>query len=132
RIDLRQGLVIDAEAVLDVGSVVFDQDVRFFDHLDQDVAALVRLQFEADAALVRVKVLEVVLVTGARAIVLGVGRLDFDHFGPHLAQLTNTGRARAGSGQVDDLDMRQGHWSVFRLSNPRLRSYDAAAADAVN
>ncbi len=72
RIDRAQRLVVDAEAMLDVGAVVLDQHVGLRRHAPQDLLARLLLQVEGQAALVAVEVLEIEAVPLAAELLLAI------------------------------------------------------------
>ena len=95
RVDRAHRVVVDAEAVLDVGAEVLDHDVGTPRQREEDLAAARVLQVERDAALVAVQVLEVGAVAAAAGdVVVGAGRLDADHLGAPVGELAHRGRDR--------------------------------------
>ena len=106
-VDRLQRLVIDAEAELDVGAVILDQDVGALDQAAEDGEAVGMLQVDRDAALVAVEVLEIGIVArGEIGLGAGVGialaHLDLDDAGAPIGELARAGGAGARPRQVED------------------------------
>ena len=99
RVDRAERLVVDAEAVLDVGPEVLDDDVGPGGELLEDLDAARVLEVERHRALVAVQVLEVELVAGEVVLLL---RLDLDDVGAHLGELAHAGGTGSRAGEVDD------------------------------
>ncbi len=100
-VDLGQGLVVNAETMLDVGSEVFNQYVGARDQLHQDREPTLILQVQRHRALVSVEVLEVRAVAGK--ILIGIlDGLDLDDLRSHVGKLAYAGRSGPGAGQVQD------------------------------
>jgi hypothetical protein len=110
RIDLRERLVVDAEAVLHVGTEVLQQHVGLLDQLLQHRDALRLLQVERDRALVPVRVLVVRAFLAAERVVAAhaVGHLHLDHVGAPVGELARGGGAGAHLGQVEDAEAGKG------------------------
>ena len=109
RVARAHSVVVDAEAVLHVGPVVFDDDVGGFRQPQEDASPGLGLQVQDDAALVAVQVLEV----GAEALAAHratrvAGSLDLDHSGAPVGELAHGRRPRADTGQVEDADVFEG------------------------
>src|SRR5262249_36632451 len=81
RVDRGDGIVVDAEAMLYVGTVVLNHHIGRLGELEEDVAPLRALEIEGHGALVAVQVLEVEAVaTATDHIAVGGARwLDLDH-----------------------------------------------------
>ena len=115
-VDGADGFVVDAEAALDVGAVVFDDDVGAFGEAHEDVAGFGFLEVEAERALVAVEVEEVARFAVAGDAVgraLGGGLLDFEHVGAPVAELARGGGAGAGAGEVEDEEVFEGEAGRF-------------------
>ena len=127
RIDGPHGLVIDAEPVFHAGAVVLDDDIGVLRHRQEYLAALVGLEVQRHRPLVAMEVLEVEAMALAghhRSRILSGRRLDLDHIGAPVGELAHGRRPRAGTSEVEDLDMgerqRGGHGgSGFRSGEKR-------------
>src|SRR5262249_44361379 len=110
--DLRQALVIDAEAVLDVGAEVLDHHVGLghdaLEHLDPSRV----LQVEGHRPLVAMQVEEVEADRGGVAF-FQLARLDLDDLGSHVGQVAHGGRAGPRPGEIDDGDVLE--WQAHRV-----------------
>ena len=118
RVDLAQGLVVDAEPVLHVGPVVLDQHVGGRRQLLEDGDALGRLEVERDAALVAVQVEEVGAVRATPPIASSsplLRHLDLDDVGAPIGEMPRRRRPGARARQVDHLEA--GQRSLSRCSS---------------
>ena len=105
------GVVVDAEASLDVGAVVLDDDVGALDQGEEDLDGLGLLEVEGEGALVAVQVEEVGGLAGAGdafALSGDFGLLDLEHVGAPVAELSGGGGAGAGAGEVEDEEVVEG------------------------
>ena len=98
---IAQRLVIDPQAMLHVGPVVFDQHVRAFCQPHQDLASFRVLEVERHAALVAMQVLEVKVMARTDFGRIVVRRFDLQHLGAPVRQLTHCGRSRSRAREVD-------------------------------
>ena len=125
RVDLRERLVVDAEAVLHVGPEVLDHHVGLLDQAQEDREAFRRLQVERDAALVAVQVLEVRPSRGPPGLAAPpLRRLDLDDVGAPVGELAHAvgpARTRVRSSTVK----RDSAWEARETALRRLRlAYD--------
>ena len=111
RVDRAQALVVDAEAPLDVGAVVLDDDVRVPRQTLEDRHAVRLPEIERQALLVPVQVLEVEAVAVAAHPVAGApaGHLDLDGLRAPVDELAHARRARARPGEIQDVEAGQRH-----------------------
>ena len=101
-IDLRQRLVIDAEALLYVGTEVLDHDIGFLHHSLERRQPFGRFEVERHAALVAMQVLKVgPLARPAHLILDAGGRFDFDDIGAPVGKLPHAGRPRAHPREIE-------------------------------
>src|SRR5256885_4838026 len=109
RVDLRERLVIDAQAELHIGTIVLDDDVGGLRELHEDCHTLLRLQVEGDRALVAVQVLEIRAVArAAHRIALDARRrFDLDHVGSEIRELPHAGRPGAHARKIEDAKARK-------------------------
>jgi hypothetical protein len=117
RVGLRQGVVVDAEARLDVGPEVLDDHVCLVGQTFECLEPTLRLQVQGHAALVAMQVLEVGPVARpAEAIVAvaGLRQLDLDHVGAPVGELPHGRWPRARPRQIEDGEAGQGLGSMGR------------------
>ena len=99
--------VVEAKALLDVGTKILDQDVGLLREPMQHCAALVALQIECNSAFVAVLVLEVGLMTTGE--VLGIARaVDADDIRAPVGKLAHADRSGPGVRQIEDDQILQG------------------------
>src|SRR5712672_2514606 len=111
RIDLAQILVVDAEPLLHVRPEILHHHVVLLDQPPEHREPLGRLQVQRDAALVAVQVLEIRPLARAARRLAALElrrRLDLDHVGAPVGELTHAGRPRANPGEVEDGKTRKG------------------------
>ena len=117
----RDGLVAETQLVAHTRPEIFDEDVGPVDEPPEHLLALGTFQIQRDALLVAVHLDE----PGALAvekrrrrsrIVPFAGRLDLDHFGPHLSQLQRAGRPGHHTGQINHFDSGQRQHGLLILS----------------
>ena len=111
RIDLAQGIVIDAEPRLDIGAEVFDHDVGLRGQPPEHVEPFWILQIERHRALVAVQVLKVGAVArAARLLAAGVfdQGVDLDDVGAPIRELPHAGRPGADPGEIENGEAGQG------------------------
>ena len=122
RIDRPASLVVDSEAVLDIGAVVLDDHVGGFGEAQEDLARLGLLEVERERALVAVEVEEVARFASAGDALgraRGGGLFDLEHIRAPVAELAGGGGSGAGAGQVEDEEVFKGqcgHWSASQTS----------------
>ncbi len=113
RVDFRERLVAEAEALHGAGAEVLDEDVglthQCLDHLD----ALGGLEVEGHAALVAVEEevggrLAVLVGRPGARLVAGPRVLHLDDVGAEIAQESPAPGARDDAGQIDDADAVEG------------------------
>src|SRR6185295_8344009 len=130
RIDLAKRLVAEAESFESAERVVLAEDVDLLHQLAEDLAAVVALQIERDAALVRVEQQEVVRID---ALLLGqqpptllahLRRFDFDDVRAEPGEHLRARRAGFELRQVEDFHTRKG---LFHGGSPYSDSYTAAS-----
>jgi hypothetical protein len=110
RIDRLERLVIDAEAELDVGAIVFDYHVRLPGQAGKDFAALGQLEVQRHRALVAVQILKIRAVARPAHTLVRVHarrRFDLDHVRAKIGELLDTGRAGANARQVEHAKARE-------------------------
>ena len=103
RIHLRERLVIDAEAELDVGPEVLHHHVGRLYEPEEDVLGLGQLEVERHRALVAVQVLHVRPVARTAHVLVRIRarrRFDLDHVGAEVGELAHTTRTGAHARQV--------------------------------
>src|SRR5262249_45967014 len=111
-VDLRQALVVDAKAVLDVGTEVLDDDIGLRHNALEDLDAARVLEVEGHRPLVAMQVEEVEADRGGGAVD-ELARLHLHDLGSHVGQLAHGGRARPRSGEIDDGDVLE--WQAHRV-----------------
>jgi hypothetical protein len=105
RVQLFERLVIDPEAVLDVGAVILDHDIGGLHEPHEHFARFRKLEIERHCPLVAVQVLHVRPMAGAAHAFVRIhpGRgLDLDDVGAEVGELLDAGGACAHSGEVED------------------------------
>jgi hypothetical protein len=102
RIEDRQGLEIDTEALRHAGPEALDGDVGVRRQLLDDLRRLGVLQVEREAALVAV--LHAELHRHVAAAGIAARRLDLDHVGPQVGEDRRGERPGDEHGEVDDAD----------------------------
>ena len=115
RVDLRQGVVADAEAIGDTRPVVFDQHVRLTDHLPRPFESARRLEVEHNGAFAPVPRPE----AGMCARRVAPGRLDLDDIRPLVGKQHPQQRPGNIPSELDDARASkgaggagQGHWGL--------------------
>src|SRR5208282_165405 len=113
--------VADSEAVGDTGSIVLDQSVGLNREPAHEVAAVLLLDVDHDAALVAVEVQErrgeaAALWADAPAHRVALGRFDFDHVGAKVAEQLSAERPRNDGRQVKNAKTDQR--SISHDENP--------------
>ena len=108
RIDLRNRVVVDAQPMFDVCTVVFDHHVRFARKLEKQLPTPCMLEIECDASLVAMQILVVVAESpGACYRVRRAWPLDTDDVCPPIGQLTHRRRTRSRNRQIKDSKIRK-------------------------
>ena len=122
RIDLRQRLVVDAEALLHVGPEILDHDVGLLDHALERGDAFRLLQIERHAPLVAVQVLKVAaFARAAHRLFHARRRFDLDDVGAPIGELAHAGRPRSHAGQVENGKARESFRSAGKGHCGRLQ-----------
>src|SRR6266849_4320998 len=108
---LAQGLVGEPQAFHHPGAIILDHDLRGFDQLEKNGAALRPLEVERDRGLVAVDALEIA-GEGAQLVArmertdlpraVAFERLDLDHFGALVGEHHGAERPGQHLGEVDD------------------------------
>ena len=100
-IDRLYVLIGDLEAVLHIGAHVLQDYVCLGRESHESLMPLLGFQVQRDGALVAMQVLEVEAVAAAGDVLrLLDRRLDPDHVGAPVGEMTHRGRPRASEGQV--------------------------------
>ena len=108
RIDARQRLVIDAEALFHVRAKILDHHVGFLDQPLERREPLRRLQVDGDAPLVAVQIHEVRVVARPAHRLFGIRRrFDLNDVGAPVGKLAHTGRPGAHARQIEHGKARQ-------------------------
>ena len=109
RIDARQRLVVDAQALLHAGPEILHDHVRLLHHALERGEAFRRLEVQRHAALVAVQVLEVGALARAAHRLLRPGRrFDLDDVGAPVGELARASRPGPHAGEVEDGETGQG------------------------
>ena len=114
RVERAQRLVVHAQALGDAGPVVLQEDVGRARQLPEDLAALLRLEVDREAALVAVEREEARVdavprraAAGDVAVPLARDGLDLDHVGPQIAEAHRGQRAGHGDRAVEHAHARE-------------------------
>jgi hypothetical protein len=127
RVDLGHGVVVDLEAMLHVGTIVFDDDVGLGRELHEDLVAFLALEVERHRLLVAMQVLEVeAMAVAAHRIGLAVGgRLDLDDVRAPVGELAHGRRPGAMRREVENGDVGKGqggHGRFLTIHNVRCNT----------
>jgi hypothetical protein len=128
RVERRQHLVAQSEAIEGAGAEVLNQHVRLGNHLLEEFLSLGALQIEGQALLVGVEEKKKQAVTIGTIAHIAAGHvaalrfLELDHFRTEEAQHLGARGSRLIVGHVDDADTCQG------LSHVRLPHFSSCAA----
>jgi hypothetical protein len=118
RVQGREGLVIKAQAVFDIGAVVLDHHVGALHQTLQDGSGLGLFQVEGDRAFVAVQIQRVRAVSGTHGALGGIQArrgFDADDIGTEIGQHSYAGGARTHPGQIEDTKAPQGGKASCRL-----------------
>ena len=102
RIDGAHLLVIHAEPIFHIRPIIFQHDVRFRRHAEEDRPPLVGFQVERQAALVAMQVLEVAAVAMAHVLAIVVRSFDLDDVRAPVGELTRSRGTRARAREIED------------------------------
>ena len=109
RIDARQRLVVDAQALLHAGPEILHDHVRLPHHALERGEAFRRLEIQRQAALVAMQVLEVgALARAAHRLFRPGRRFDLDDVGAPVGELARASRPCPHAGEVEDGETGQG------------------------
>ena len=121
-------LFSDAEAVCHAGAIVLDDRVGLDGEATHDIAAVLLLEIDHDAALVAVEVEE----GGGHAALeraaeeagrIALGWFDFDHVGAEVTEHHRAKRSRHNLGEIQDA--KPNEWSFCHCVLPRARNWSA-------
>ena len=122
RIDLGEGLIVDAEPLLHVGAEILHHDVGLLDHALERGQSRRRLQIERHAALVAVQVLKVrTLARPAHRLFRSRRRFDLDDIGAPIGELAHAGRSRPHPGEIEHREAGESFRSAGKGHCWRLR-----------
>ena len=128
RIDLGEGLVVDAEPLLHVGPEILHHDVGFLDHALEGGQPRGRFQVQRHAALVAMQILKVAaLARPAHRFFDARRRLDLDDVGAPVGELAHAGRSRPHAGEIEHGKSRKRLRSAGKRHKRRLPGRFVAA-----